>query len=45
VVRLPVAASATLYARAPGAPVPKTERGTVIHVDMAIFQLGPTKAG
>lgn len=32
------------YSRALGVP-PKMERGTVIHADMAIYQLGPTGLG
>jgi len=40
-----VAASAALYARVLGVPAPKMERGTVIHADMAIFQLGATALG
>ena len=40
-----VAAAAALYARALGVPAPKTERGTVINADMAIFQFGPTGLG
>lgn len=40
-----VAASADHYARVLGVPAPKMERGTVIHADMAIFQLGPTALG
>ncbi len=38
-------ASAALYARVLGVPAPKMERGTVIHADMAIFQLGATALG
>lgn len=38
-----VAAAAARYTRVLGAP--KMERGTVIHADMAIFQLGPTALG
>ena len=40
-----VAAAAAKYSRVLGVPAPKTERGTVIHADMAIFQLGPTGLG
>ena len=40
-----VAAAAAKYSRVLGAPAPKMERGTVIHADMAIFQLGPTALG
>ena len=40
-----VAAAAAHYARALGVAAPKMERGTVIHADMAIFQLGPTALG
>jgi catechol 2,3-dioxygenase-like lactoylglutathione lyase family enzyme len=40
-----VAASAVHYARVLGVPAPKMESGTVIHADMAIFQLGPTALG
>ena len=40
-----VAAAAKEYARVLGVPAPKMERGTVIHADMAIFQLGPTALG
>jgi len=39
-----VAAAAAKYSRVLGAPA-KMERGTVIHADMAIFQLGPTALG
>jgi hypothetical protein len=37
-----VAAAAKEYGRVLGVPAPKMERGTVIHADMAIYQLGPT---
>jgi len=40
-----LAASASYYARVLGVPAPKMERGTVIHADMAIFQLGATALG
>ena len=40
-----VAAAAAHYARVLGVPAPRMERGTVIHADMAIFQLGPTALG
>src|SRR5439155_15644807 len=40
-----VAAAAAHYARVLGVPAPKMERGTVIHADMAIFQLGATALG
>ena len=40
-----LAASAAAYARVLGVPAPKMERGTVIHADMAIFQLGATALG
>ena len=40
-----VAAAAKEYSRVLGVPAPKMERGTVIHADMAIFQLGPTALG
>ena len=40
-----VAAAAAKYSRVLGVPAPKMERGTVIHADMAIFQLGPTALG
>jgi hypothetical protein len=40
-----VVAAAAHYARVLGLPAPKMERGTVIHADMAIFQLGPTALG
>jgi hypothetical protein len=39
-----VAAAAKEYSRVLGV-TPKMERGTVIHADMAIFQLGPTALG
>ena len=39
-----VAAAAKEYSRILGV-APKMERGTVIHADMAIFQLGPTALG
>jgi len=39
-----VAAAAKEYSRVLGV-APKMERGTVIHADMAIFQLGPTALG
>ena len=39
-----VAAAAAKYSRVLGAPA-KMERGTVIHADMVIFQLGPTALG
>jgi len=39
-----VAAAAAKYGRVLGV-TPKMERGTVIHADMAIFQLGPTALG
>jgi len=39
-----LAAAVERYSRALGVP-PKMERGTVIHADMAIFQLGPTALG
>jgi hypothetical protein len=39
-----VAAAAKEYSRVLGV-TPKMERGTVIHADMAIFQLGPTGLG
>jgi catechol 2,3-dioxygenase-like lactoylglutathione lyase family enzyme len=37
-----VAASAEIYARVLGMPVPKIQRGAVIKADMAVFDLGPT---
>jgi len=37
-----VAASAELYARVLGMPVPPIQRGAVIKADMAVFDLGPT---
>ena len=40
-----VAESAKEYSRVLGVPAPKMERGTVIHADMAIFQLGATALG
>jgi Glyoxalase/Bleomycin resistance protein/Dioxygenase superfamily len=40
-----VAAAAAHYARVLGVPAPKMERGSVIHADMAIFQLGATALG
>jgi catechol 2,3-dioxygenase-like lactoylglutathione lyase family enzyme len=40
-----VAAAAKEYSRVLGVPATKMERGTVIHADMAIFQLGPTGLG
>ncbi len=40
-----VAAAAAHYARVLGVAAPKMERGTVIHADMAIFQLGATALG
>src|SRR5439155_1805261 len=40
-----VAAAAAHYARVLGVPAPKMERGSVIHADMAVFQLGPTGLG
>jgi len=40
-----VAAAAAHYARVLGVPPPKMERGTLIHADMAIFQLGATALG
>ena len=39
-----VAAAAAKYGRVLGV-TPKMERGTVIHADMAIFQIGPTGLG
>ena len=40
-----LAASISHYARVLGVAAPKMERGTVIHADMAIFQLGATALG
>ena len=40
-----VALAGEKYSRVLGVPAPKMERGTVIHADMAIFQLGPTALG
>ena len=37
-----VAASAAVYGRVLGLPVPKVQRGAVIKSDMAVFDLGPT---
>jgi catechol 2,3-dioxygenase-like lactoylglutathione lyase family enzyme len=37
-----VAASAEIYARVLGMPVPKIQRGAVIKADMAVFDIGPT---
>ena len=37
-----VAASAKVYARVLGMPVPKIQRGSVIKADMAVFDIGPT---
>ena len=37
-----VAASAAVYSRVLGVPVPKIQRGAVIKADMAVFDLGPT---
>ena len=37
-----VAATAAIYGRVLGMPVPKFQRGTVIKADMAVFHLGPT---
>jgi Glyoxalase-like domain len=37
-----VAASAVVYSRVLGVPVPKIQRGAVIKADMAVFDLGPT---
>ena len=37
-----VAASAAVYSRVLGMPVPKIQRGAVIKSDMAVFDLGPT---
>ena len=37
-----VAASAAVYSRVLGLPVPKIQRGAVIKADMAVFDLGPT---
>jgi hypothetical protein len=36
-----LAAAAETYGRLLGLPVPRAERGTVIHADMAVFPLGP----
>lgn len=38
-------AAVEVYSRALGMPEPKRERGTVIHADMAIYQLGSTALG
>jgi len=37
-----VAASAAVYSRVLGMPIPKIQRGAVIKADMAVFDLGPT---
>jgi catechol 2,3-dioxygenase-like lactoylglutathione lyase family enzyme len=37
-----VVATAAIYARVLGMPVPKIQRGAVIKADMAVFDLGPT---
>jgi catechol 2,3-dioxygenase-like lactoylglutathione lyase family enzyme len=37
-----VVATAEIYARVLGMPVPKIQRGAVIKADMAVFDLGPT---
>ena len=37
-----VAATAPVYSRVLGVPVPKIQRGNVIKSDMAVFDLGPT---
>jgi len=37
-----VAASAQVYARVLGMPVPAVQRGNVIKADMAVFDIGPT---
>ena len=37
-----VAASAAVYSRVLGIPIPKIQRGAVIKSDMAVFDLGPT---
>lgn len=37
-----LAASAEIYARVLGMPVPKIQRGAVIKADMAVFDIGPT---
>jgi Glyoxalase-like domain len=37
-----VAASAEIYARVLGMPVPQIQRGAVIKADMAVFDIGPT---
>ncbi|MBI1728973.1 MAG: VOC family protein [Candidatus Rokubacteria bacterium] len=37
-----VTASAEIYARVLGMPVPKIQRGSVIKADMAVFDIGPT---
>ncbi len=37
-----VVASAAVYSRVLGVPVPKIQRGAVIKADMAVFDLGPT---
>jgi len=37
-----VAATAEVYGRVLGMPVPKIQRGAVIKADMAVFDLGPT---
>ncbi len=42
IVARDAAATAALYARVLGIPVPALERGTVIMSDMAVFQVGPT---
>jgi len=40
-----LAAAVERYRRVLGVPAPKTERGTVINADMAIFQFGPHGLG
>jgi len=37
-----VAATAEIYSRVLGIPMPKVQRGAVIKADMAVFDLGPT---